>query len=195
MPTIRTKQFPDRPKNNIDENTQNVIDKNILRAIIGSPAKLNTFAVMKEICREPFNIEYVYDKLDILIEEIEINKEISYILTSWNAKCVVWINAVCSNNRKRYALTNALYYYAKQKKGGQPICKVCGIFFCGEVITDKEQILAGKYTRELLMPEKAFRECLNSGNTSIHGLSKLFGVPTLAIRFRAKELGMYGHGL
>jgi len=45
------------------------------------------------------------------------------------------------------------------------------------------------------MPEQSLREKVRSGTRSIEDLAKEFEVSTLALRIRAKSLGMSGHGL
>ena len=53
---------------------------------------------------------------------------------------------------------------------------------------------ANRVAAEILMPEKIFVQKAKELNGDIVQLSKLFDVSTLAVRYRAKELGFRGHG-
>lgn len=48
---------------------------------------------------------------------------------------------------------------------------------------------------EILMPENVFRRVAIENKGSIAALAEAFDVSTLAVRFRARELGIPGHGL
>ena len=58
-----------------------------------------------------------------------------------------------------------------------------------------EEIEANSFAGEILMPAEQFMRNINSGNNSIQGLADSFEVSSLAIRVRAKQLGLRGHGL
>ena len=45
------------------------------------------------------------------------------------------------------------------------------------------------------MPREEFLNQIKQGNKTIEGLAKYFGVSTLAVRVRAKNLNLTGHGL
>ena len=68
------------------------------------------------------------------------------------------------------------------------------IFFRGVDINSLEY-QANEFAGELLMPEDVFYEQIRQGNKSIERLATHFGVSTLAIRVRARNLGLTGHGL
>jgi Zn-dependent peptidase ImmA (M78 family) len=54
---------------------------------------------------------------------------------------------------------------------------------------------ANSFASEVLMPEGDFRKMVRDGKNKIDELAQEFGVSTLALRIRAKNLGMSGHGL
>lgn len=54
---------------------------------------------------------------------------------------------------------------------------------------------ANDYAMALLMPEKVFREKVASGLINVGDLAEHFKVPAMAVRHRARMLGMNGHGL
>ena len=68
------------------------------------------------------------------------------------------------------------------------------VFFRG-ASTNSMECQANEFAGELLMPENEFFNQLRLGNNTIEGLAKYFGVSTLAVRVRAKNLSLTGHGL
>ncbi len=70
----------------------------------------------------------------------------------------------------------------------------CDCFFRG-VEGHKEAEEANRFARAVLMPEQEFKADVRSGMRDILALADKYQVSTLAIRLRAKELGMSGHGL
>ena len=68
------------------------------------------------------------------------------------------------------------------------------IFFRG-VDANSIEYQANEFAGDLLMPREEFLNQIRSGNTTIEGLAEHFGVSTLAIRVRAKNLNLSGHGL
>jgi len=53
---------------------------------------------------------------------------------------------------------------------------------------------ANRVAAEILMPRRLFEDRAREVNGDIAELSRIFEVSTLAIRYRAKELGFRGHG-
>lgn len=68
------------------------------------------------------------------------------------------------------------------------------IFFRGVAVNSTEY-QANEFAGELLMPKEEFLNQIKQGNKTIEGLAKYFGVSTLAVRVRAKNLNLTGHGL
>ena len=54
---------------------------------------------------------------------------------------------------------------------------------------------ANEFAGALLMPEDEFFNQIRSGNKTIEGLARYFGVSTLAVRVRAQNLHLTGHKL
>jgi Zn-dependent peptidase ImmA (M78 family) len=68
---------------------------------------------------------------------------------------------------------------------------------CVEVTTreNRDKAAANVFARQILMPDEQFKNDVRNGINDIENLADKYGVPTLAVRIRAKELGMRGHGL
>ena len=54
---------------------------------------------------------------------------------------------------------------------------------------------ANKFAAELLMPRDVFIKLIKEDINTIENLAAYFNVSTLAIRVRAKQLNLKGHGL
>ena len=68
------------------------------------------------------------------------------------------------------------------------------IFFRG-ADSDTFEFQANLFAGEILMPKEELLKQIQNGNAKIEDLAKYFGVSTLAIRVRAKQLNLQGHGL
>jgi Zn-dependent peptidase ImmA (M78 family) len=69
------------------------------------------------------------------------------------------------------------------------------ILFRDDIIKLDIDIAANRYAAELLMPEKDFRKAQEKYSGDIIKIAEIFGVSTIAVRYRAKDLGLEGHGL
>jgi Zn-dependent peptidase ImmA (M78 family) len=61
--------------------------------------------------------------------------------------------------------------------------------------TNKQHEEANQFALDLLMPEDKFRAKVDGGMKNIGELAEYFGVSAMAVRHRARTLGMKGHGL
>lgn len=61
--------------------------------------------------------------------------------------------------------------------------------------TQKEHQEANDFALDLLMPADHFREKVNSGITNVGELAEYYGVSAMAVRHRARTLGMSGHNV
>ena len=57
------------------------------------------------------------------------------------------------------------------------------------------EVQANRYIAEMLMPEREFFDALKRTNGDVSAMASLFGVSQLALRFRAKHLGLSGSGV
>jgi len=61
--------------------------------------------------------------------------------------------------------------------------------------TKSKEIEANQFAMGILLPEKVFKQVTRALDGNITKIAKEFGVGTLVVRFRAKGLGIKGHGL
>lgn len=163
-------------------------------ALIDTPEKLLKFAESQGLDPVPLNVAAVAEKVGIRIERIALEDDLSGILykekesNSW----VMQINEDHHPNRQRYTIAHELGHFCLHRHLKQRFEDK--IFFRG-VEANKPEWQANDFASAILMPEDRFREMVRSGASKVEVLAKEFKVSTLALRIRAKNLGISGHGL
>ena len=107
---------------------------------------------------------------------------------------VVGVNNLHHPNRQRFTLAHELGHYFLHRN----ICKNFDdnyVFTRADEKSDPIEWEANRFAAEFLMPEDIFRQMVVKGVTSVDDIADQFGVSTMAVRIRAKTLGMQGHGL
>jgi len=164
------------------------------KALIDTPEKLLKFAEPQELDPVPLNVAAVAEKLGIRIEYVSLENDLSGILykdekdDSW----VMQVNEDHHPNRQRYTIAHELGHFCLHRHLRRRFEDK--IFFRGGE-ANKPEWQANDFASAILMPEQKFREKVRSGMTTVDKLAKEFQVSTLALRIRAKTLGMSGHGL
>ncbi len=169
------------------------LDPNYI-ALIDTPEKLLAFAQLQEFDLVPLDVEGVAEKLGIRIEYVPLKDDLSGILykdkesNSW----VLHVNKEHHPNRRRYTIAHELGHFCLHRHLKQYFEDK--LFFRGGE-PDKPEWQANEFASAILMHEQKFRDMIRSGVRNVEGLAKKFQVSTLALRIRAKNLGMSGHGL
>lgn len=163
-------------------------------ALIDTPEKLLTFAKLQGFDAVPLDVEGVAKKLGIRIEYVPLKDDISAILykDKENNFWVLRVNKEHHPNRQRYTIAHELGHFCLHRHLKQYFEDK--IFFRGGE-PDKPEWQANEFASAILMPENEFREMVRSGVSQVEKLAKEFKVSTLALRIRAKNLGISGHGL
>jgi Zn-dependent peptidase ImmA (M78 family) len=163
--------------------------------LINTPERLRTFAQQKGLrIVPPFDVEGVVNALGIEIKKENIKDDLSGVLrkSPESSKWEMLINAKHHPNRQRYTMAHELGHYCLHRH--IQIEFEDRIFFRGGE-SNKEEMQANSFASEVLMPDSDFRKMVHDGKNKIDDLAQEFGVSTLALRIRAKNLGMSGHGL
>jgi Zn-dependent peptidase ImmA (M78 family) len=183
MAIRRTRHFPDSGDH-----------ANTDIALIDSCEKLLHFARSKGICIIPLDVERVAKELNISVEYTPLENDLSGTLrkdeatNSWN----IQVNEKNHPNRQRYTIGHELGHFCLHRHLENRF--VDRIFFrCYE--SSKTEWQANEFAGAILMPEQELREAVRSGMRGIYDLADRFKVSTIALRIRAKTLGMSGHGL
>lgn len=144
----------------------------------------------------PIPVNAIADKLDIEIKyDEELDKQTSGYLKFKDNRWTIGVNAKHHIGRQRYIIAHEIGHYMlhKQHAMTEGIMQDSTLFKTNE--KDNREIAANNFANNLLMPEEAFNREIKAGMTSIDSLSQHFDVCSLAIRYRAKELGYEGHGV
>ncbi len=164
------------------------------RDLIDTPQKLLTFARQKGLKMVPLDVEGIAKALDIDVKKQSLENELSGILRkvpesdNWE----LLINKKHHPNRQRYTIAHEIGHYLLHRH--LQVEFQDRIFFRGAE-RSKEELQANSFASEVLIPESDFRQMVSEGKNKVDELAKTFGVSTLALRIRAKNLGMSGHGL
>ena len=156
--------------------------------LIDTPEKLLEFAKLHGIQTLPLDVKGVAEKLGIRVITDQMPKdEISGILEkNEENQWIIRINNKHHPNRQRYTIAHELGHYCLHKH--QETFFEDHTFFRGRDRTQTET-QANRFAGKLLIPDRIFQQFLSENITDVETLADKFGVSTLALRIRAKELG------
>jgi len=161
--------------------------------VIDTPTKIIESARLKGLKVLPLDIVGVAELLNIKIMLKPFEDDVSGMLVkNDDGTWTIFVNSLHHPNRQRYTIAHEIGHYCLHKLLKDKFEDM--IFFRGTE-TNKEEYQANSFASELLMPENEFKRLLKEGVNHIEDLADRFEVSTLALRLRAKSLGMTGHGL
>lgn len=162
--------------------------------LIDTPEKMLHFISSKGIDVVPLNVKRIAKFFNIDIQSIEMEDDLSGILLKdkKSDRWVIQVNKEHHPNRQRYTIAHELGHFCLHRHLKQIFKDQ--IFFRGTE-SSPEEWQANEFASAILMPEDKFRKMVKEGVTDIEELARKFEVSTLALRIRAKNLGMTGHGL
>ena len=140
----------------------------------------------------PFNIVEFVQGLGIKIKYDDLPNNISGMLTKEDNAYVIVVEKKHPANRQRFTIAHELAHYFLHKNVKEKFEDA--VFFRGSA-TDSIEFQANLFAGEILMPKEEFLAQIENGKSKIEELAEYFGVSTLAIRVRAKQLNLQGHGL
>ena len=156
--------------------------------------QLLVLAMGHEIDTSPLDVKALLSVLGIRFLSVPMSDDISGMLSlADNGKdWVVKVNALHHLNRQRFTIAHEIAHFS-QHRFQQAEFKDLNFFRNGK--SNPMEVEANRFASELLMPESAFRDKVKVFSGSIEEIAQYFKVSTLAVRVRAKNLGMKGHGL
>ncbi|AZE38124.1 hypothetical protein C4K06_5115 [Pseudomonas chlororaphis subsp. aureofaciens] len=159
-----------------------------------SVTQLLGLARQKGIETSPLDVQGLLSVLGIKLISVPMKDDVSGILSlADNGKdWIVKVNALHHPNRQRFTIAHEIAHFARHRFQ-QAEFKDLNFFRNGE--TNPMEVEANRFASELLMPETEFRDRVKVFLGSIEAIAQYFKVSTLAVRVRAKILGMKGHGL
>jgi Zn-dependent peptidase ImmA (M78 family) len=161
--------------------------------LIDTPEKFLGFVAAQGITPVPLDVKAIANKFGIEIQYADLKDKLSGILSKTGKNnWVIQVNENHHPNRQRYTIAHELAHFCLHRHL-KPVFED-QTFFRGVELC-KEEWQANEFASNILMPEDKFRELVRSGKNDIEDVAQEFGVSTLALRIRAKSLGMSGHGL
>lgn len=157
--------------------------------------KLLQFAKSRNINNVPLDVEKLIKEMGISIEYVDFPDDLSGQLFKDPStdKWVIQVNKKHHVNRQRYTIAHEIAHFCLHRHLKYRFEDE--IFFRGGESYDTEEMEANDFASAILIPEEEFKTKVRSGIRKIEELAELFQVSTLALRIRAKNLGMSGHGL
>ena len=159
-----------------------------------TPKALRHIASIHGIPTSPLEIHKLVEHLGIKLLCIPMDDDISGSLRMSDSgnHWVLTVNSLHHPNRQRFTIAHELAHFSLHTSTASDFIDH-NFFRNGD--SNPMEAEANKFASELLMPETEFRKYVSDFAGSIEALSKFFKVSTLAVRVRAKTLGMQGHGL
>ncbi|MEW5544449.1 ImmA/IrrE family metallo-endopeptidase [Pseudomonas soli] len=157
-------------------------------------AQLLDLAKRSGIESSPLDVQKLLSLLGIKLISAPMKDEVSGMLSlSENGKdWVVKVNALHHPNRQRFTIAHEIAHFSRHRSQ-QAKFEDMNFFRNGD--SNPMEVEANRFASELLMPEQTFRDKVRVFSGSIEAIAQFFKVSTLAVRVRAKILGMKGHGL
>lgn len=154
---------------------------------IATPAEL---LIACEINSFPVDLNRILTHLDLSLEERKLENEISGILDI--KKRIIYVEKEHSQPRKNFTIAHELGHYCMHQDISDTFEDK---IFLRTSSVDLYESQANKFAAELLMPRDVFIKLIKEDINTIENLAAYFNVSTLAIRVRAKQLNLKGHGL
>lgn len=132
---------------------------------------------------------------DLTLKKKDLGEGIDAFIREMSpGKYEIAVNSKHSVTRQRFSMAHEFAHYQLHREN-------LAEFAEGERIlhrSDERNVLehqANAFAASLLMPEELFREEIRRTRGDITLIAKRFNVSPLALRYRAKSLGMRGHGV
>lgn len=161
--------------------------------IVPQNQKISSPEELLEICdikTFPVNLDLILKYLNLKVVEKTLIDELSGSLDVVNK--TIYLEKSHSQTRKNFTIAHELGHYCLHQEVAD---KFEDKIFFRSSVTDEHEHQANNFAGELLMPKDEFLLKIKSGINTIQELATYFNVSTLAIRVRAKQLNLTGHGL
>ncbi|AHF01980.1 50S ribosomal protein L22 [Thiomicrospira aerophila AL3] len=174
-----------------------ILRRKSIRKIHEAPTKFNVENLLKTarehgIDTNPIDIKKLASSLGVQIKSIEMENEVSGYLRKEDGHWIIGVNALHHPNRKRFTIAHELGHYCLHSKV-MDCFEDTVLFRKGE--TNLYETQANKFAAELLMPKDLFLDYIRNKSSEIESIAEHFEVSSMAVRLRAKNLGLGGHGV
>jgi len=159
-----------------------------------SPAGPNTPEALRKLAQEngidtaPLDVERLADALGLVVLYESLDESISGYLEKSLQGWKIGVSAYQHPTRQKFTIAHELAHYVlhrdmQAKFEDEPFARRTGSG--NQMERDADQFAA-----ELLMPEKEFKDAIDKGINTLTALSAIFGTSMMAVRYRAKLLGL-----
>lgn len=118
----------------------------------------------------------------------------AYIKETSPGKYEIGVNSKHSPTRQKFSMAHEYAHYRLHQDNLAELAEGERILHRSDDWNTVEQ-QANSFAAEILIPEEIFREEISRTGGDVTELAKKFGVSALVLRYRAKNLGMRGHGV
>jgi Zn-dependent peptidase ImmA (M78 family) len=136
----------------------------------------------------PVDIVGIIKLYNLVLCREPMDDEISGYLERRGHTWVVGVNSLHHPRRQRFSIAHELAHFLLHSSSQHEFVDKTYLRYQDEA-TDPMEREADQFAGELLMPENAFRELVTQGITSVTDLSDRFDTSSVAIRYRARQLG------
>lgn len=155
---------------------------------ISTPEELTAFARAKNIETCPMDTRALIRALGIGLRAYPMDSQKSGYLKFEEGRWVIGVNSIHHPKRQRFTMAHELGHYFLHKDTEGELEDT--ILFRSEGYGDKGiESEANKFAAQLLMPESEFRKLVKEEAGLVERVSERMGVSTLAVTYRAKDLG------
>lgn len=176
-------------KGMIRPNVSDIFDVDIIENIERKVTSADEVRVSGQF---PVDVYAIAKDNNINIIEKNLNDDISGMLINEDGLYTIYVESRHHSNRKRFTIAHELAHFFLHRKLEKVFADK--VFFRGGVL-DNLEYQANSFASDLLMPKSKFLSLVKEGRDTIEDLANFFEVSTLAVRVRAKQLGLKGHGL
>ena len=138
----------------------------------------------------PVDLNKILKQLNLTLVEKTLSNELSGSLDVINKQ--IYVEKKHSQTRKNFTIAHELGHYCLHQDIAD---KFEDKIFFRSSVTDEHEHQANNFAGELLMPKDVFLYQIKEGLNTIQELAEYFNCSTLAVRVRAKQLNLTGHGL
>jgi Zn-dependent peptidase ImmA (M78 family) len=165
------------------------------RMFVGSeltPDQVIEFCNANDISIKPLDIKKLIKHLGISLKKKPLRDNISGFLKKMDGSWEITINSLHHPRRQRFTMAHELAHYILHSSNQ--------VEFVDEVLfrADAKNVMeweANSFAGELLIPEVELKSSIASGVRRVEDIAAHFGVSAMAVRVRARELGLQGHNL
>ena len=158
-----------------------------------NPDDLLMWAKDRNITVEPLDVAQLAQELGLVVRYEVLEDQISGKLANEDGQWIVTVNSLHHPHRQRFTIAHELAHFMLHTESQH--CFEDTSFFRGKNSVEPIEKDANAYAAKLLMPKKAFDEYVQKCSNIVGNVAQHFQVSSLAVRYRAKDLGYRGHNL